>query len=127
MLRSKNYKNNNNNNLFLQNRKNNNGNNNFLQQRYNNNNNNYSRNLYNNNNNRQLNPRRYTNFNLGQFKNHNKQYEKKNPTHTEIICNYCKKPGHLVRDCEIRPNKKLQSPDLKNSKVLPSTGVLRNA
>ena len=83
-----------------------------------------------------MNPGLYKNDNLGQFQNRNKPYEnrflqnnntKKNSTYTEIICNHCKKPGHLVRDRKIRPNKQLQTPHQENSKALPSTGALRKA
>ena len=45
----------------------------------------------------------------------------------EIICNYCKKPGHLVCDCKIRPNNQSQTRYQENSKALPSTGALRKA
>ena len=122
----------------MQNRNNNdrNNNNHFLQQRYNNNNK-FSRNLYNNNdNNRQWNPGQYKNFNSGQFQNRSKPYENRflknnntqqNSNYTEIVCNYCKKPGHLVRDCKIRPNNQSQTAHQKNSKALPSTGALRKS
>ena len=96
--------------------------------------------MYNNNNNvnnnRQLNSGQYKNFNSGEFQNRSKPYENRflqnnntqqNSTYTEIICNYCKKPGHLVRDCKIRPNKQLQTPHQENFKVLPSTSALRKA
>ena len=74
-------------------------------------------------------------MNTGEFRYRNKQYEnrylqnnnnntEKNSNYTEIICNYCKKPGHLVRDCEIRPNKQLQTPQQGNCKTLSSTGAL---
>ena len=130
-------------NYFLQNRNNNyrNNNNNFLQQGYINNNNNFPRNLYNNNNNvnnnnRQLNPGQYKKFNSGQFQNRSKQHKNRflqnndtqqNSNYTEITCNYCKKPGHLVRDCKIRSNNQSQTAHQENSKALPSTGPLRKA
>ena len=67
-------------------------------------------------------------LNLGQFQNLNKRYEniylqnknntQQNLTYTEKICNYCKKPGHLVRDCEIRLHKQLQTSHHRNSKAL---------
>ena len=122
----------------MQNRNNNyrNNDNHFSQQRYNNNKK-ISRNLYNNNdNNTQWNPGQYKNFNLGQFQNRNKPCENRflknnntqqNSNYTEIICNYCKKPGHLVRDCKIRPNSQSQTAHRENSKALPSTGALRKA
>ena len=98
---------------------------------YNNNNN------VNNNNYRQLNPGQYKNFALGQFQNRSKPYEntflqnnnntQQNSSYTEIICNYCKKLGHLVRDCKICPNNQSQTPHQENSKALPSTGALRKA
>ena len=83
-----------------------------------NNKNNFPRYLYNNNNNannnnRQLNLGQYKNFISGQFQNRNKPHENRflqnnntqqNLNYTEILCNYCKKPGHLVRDNKIRPN-----------------------
>ena len=71
-----------------------------------------------NNNNRQLNPGQYKNFKSGQFQNPSKPYENRflknnntqqNSNYTEIVCNYCKKPGHLVRDCKIRPNNRVLS------------------
>ena len=74
----------------------------------------YNNNNNANNNNRQLNSGQYKNFNSVQFQNRNKphgnrylQNDKKaqqNSSYTEIICNYCKKPGHIGRDCKIRPN-----------------------
>ena len=82
------------------------------------------------------NPGQYKSFNLGQFKNRNKLYENRflqnnnpqqNSNYTEIICNYCKKPGHLVRDCKIQPNNQSQTAHQENSKALPSTGALRKA
>ena len=94
----------------MQNRNNNyrKNNNHFSQQRYNNNT--FSRNSYNNNdNNRQWNPGQYKNFNSRQFQN------------------YCEKPGHLVRDCKIRPDSQSQTAHQENSKALPSTGALRKA
>ena len=123
----------------MQNRNNNYRNNNnhhFVQQR-DNNNNKFSRNLYNNNdNNRQWNPGQYKNFNLGQFQNRNKLYENRflqnnntqqNSNNTELICNCCKKPGHLVRDCKIRSNNQSQTAHQENCKAFPSTGALRKA
>ena len=127
----------------MQNRNNNyrSNNNNFLQQRYNNNNN-FPKNFYNNNNsvnnnnNRQWNQGQYKNCNSGQIQNRNKSYEtrflqnnatQQNLNYTEIICNYCKKPGHLVQDCKIRPNRQTQTAHQENSKALPSTGALRKA
>ena len=84
-----------------------------------------------------MNPIQYKNFNPGQFQNRNKQYENRylqsnnntqqNSTYVEIICNYCKKPGHLVLDCEIQPNKQLQPPHQGNSKAFSSMGALRRA
>ena len=89
--------------------------------------------MFNNNNNvdnnRQLNPRQFQNRNK-QYKNRyleNNNNTQQNSTHTETICNYCKEPGHLVRDCEIRPNKQLKTSYQGNSKALPSTGALRKA
>ena len=126
----------------MQNRNNNYENNshNCLQQRYNNNNS-FPRNLYNNknnvnNNNRQFNPGQYKNCNSEQFQSRSKQYENRflqnnntqqNSNYTEIICNYCKKPGHVLRDCKIRPNNQSQTAHQENSKALPSTGTLRKA
>ena len=73
--------------------------------------------MYNNNknvinNNRQLDPGQYKNLKSGQFQYENRYLQSNNSTqqnssHTERICNYCKKLGHLVRDCKIRPNNQL--------------------
>ena len=95
----------------------------------------YNNNNIANNNKRQLNPGQYKNFHSGQFQNRSKYYENKflqnntqqNSNYTEIICNYYKKPGHLVRDCKIRPNNQSQTAHQENSNALPSTGALRKA
>ena len=80
--------------------------------------------------------KQYKNFNSGQFQNRNKPHENRflhnnntqqNSTYTEIICNYFKKPGHLVRDCKIRPNNQSQTAHQENSKALTNTGALRKA
>ena len=106
-----------------------NNNNNFLQQRWINNNN-FPRNWHNNNdnvnkNNRQLNLGQYKNFNSGQFQNRNKSYKNRylennnniqqNSSYTELICNHCEKPGHLVRIYKLRPNNQSQTPHQENS------------
>ena len=90
-----------------------------------------------NNNNRQLNAGQYENFNSGQFQNRNKPYENRylqnnnntqqNSSYTERICNYCKKPGHSVRDWKIRTHNQSQTRHQENSKALSSTGTLRIA
>ena len=83
-----------------------------------------------------MNPGQYKNFNSGQFQNRSKQYENRflqnnktqqHSNYTEIICNYCKKPVHLVRDCKIRPNNESQTAHEENSKALTSTGALGKA
>ena len=89
-----------------------------------------------NNNNRQFNLGQYKNFNSGQFQNRSKPYENRflqnhntqqNSNYTEIICNWCKNLGHLVRGCKMRPNNQSQKPHQENSKALPNTGALRKA
>ena len=50
----------------------------------------------------------------------------KYPQKSEVICNYCKKPGHIITNCIIRLNKQ-QSEHSENSNVLPSTDALREA
>ena len=67
---------------------------------------------------------------------HHKHYENRflqnnntqqNSNYTEIICNYCKNSGHLVRDCKIRPKNQSQTAYHENYKALSSTGALKKA
>ena len=52
----------------------------------------------------------------------NREYLQK----SEVICNYCKKPGHVIANFNIRLNKQ-QSQHSENSTALPSTDALRKA
>ena len=90
----------------------------------------YNNNNNGNNNNRQLSLGQYKNFSSGQFQNHNKPHERsnlqnnkntlQNSSYADIICNNCKKPGQLVRDCKVRPNNQTQT------RVLGSDAVVKN-
>ena len=52
----------------------------------------------------------------------NQKYSQK----PEVICNYCKKPGHVITSSNIRLNKQ-QSQHSQNSNALPRTDALRKA
>ena len=78
----------------------------------------------------------FYNNNSGLFRNQSKPYGnrflqnnniQRNSNYTKVICDYCKKPGHLIRDCKIRPSNQSQAPHQENSKSLPSTDALRKA
>ena len=83
-----------------------------------------------------MNPGQYKKFNIGQFQNRSKPYKNRflqnnntqqNSNYTEMICNYCKKPGHLVQDCKIQPNNQSQTAHQEYFKAVSSTGALRKA
>ena len=46
----------------------------------------------------------------------------KNTEQTKVVCHYCKKPGHIIRDCRKRMKKEQeQRNDPSNQKIKPST------
>ena len=47
------------------------------------------------------------------------------PQKSEVICNYCKKPGQLITNCNVRLNKQ-QSQNSEISNALHSTDVSCN-
>ena len=48
------------------------------------------------------------------------------PQKSEFVCNYCKKLGHIITNCNVRLNKQ-QSQNSENSNALPITDALRKA
>ena len=57
-----------------------------------------------------------------QLRRPNQKYSQK----SEVICNYCKEPGHVITNCSITLNKQ-QSQHPENSNALPSKDTLRKA